>query len=182
MNKFTVMWRNPIIKKMISESTKVNVIDNSGVLEGKCIKVILPKSYYGRRVGKIGDVIVLTVTKTLSGSKIKKGDVMKGLIVRTKRIQDGNRANICGSTVSRQILTNELEKDRNLIVNGKRSNIAGYRKSFNDNSVVLIKMGGRDTNTNKRTEIIPIGSRIKGPISESLRLDKYCGKLISICI
>lgn len=153
---------------MISESTIVNVIDNSGALEGRCIKVILPKSFYGRRVGKIGDVIVLSVTKTWSGSKIKKGDVMRALIVRTKRMQDGNRSNI---------VRVRKEEDQQGIVFGKRSNIGGYRKNNGDNSVVLIKLG-----TKNRRDITPIGSRIKGPISESLRIDKYSSKIVSICV
>lgn len=162
---------------MISESTKVNIIDNSGAVEGKCIKVLLPKSYYGRRVGKVGDIIVLTITKTLTGSKIKKGDVMKALIVRTKRIQDGNRSLIVrykkeefNSTQNQKTLIDSFGKSvesSNVkgVVYGKKSNIAGYRNCYEDNSVVLIKLG---TGKNK-FDITPIGSRIKGPISDSIR-------------
>lgn len=153
---------------MISESTVVNVIDNSGVLEGRCIKVLLPKSYYGRRIGKIGDIIILSVTKILNGSKIKKGDIIKALIVRTKRIQDGNRVSV---------VTHKKEQNMKGIVYGKRSSMSGYRKSFGDNSVVLVKLGTKNTR-----EITPIGSRIKGPLSETLKIDKYTNKIISICI
>lgn len=128
--------RISLFSKMISESTKVNIIDNSGAIQGKCIKILTPKSFYGRRIGKVGDTIVLTITKTISGSKIKTGDIMKALIVRTKK---GNFS------------------------------YCGYREMFGDNCVVLIKQ-----------PYIPIGSRIKGPISEWLKRGKEYKKLVSI--
>lgn len=72
---------------MIQSGTYLNVIDNSGAKNVCCIKVL---SGYKRRYAKIGDLIVVTVknlrTKRRSTSKIKKGEVTKGIVVRTKTI------------------------------------------------------------------------------------------------
>jgi large subunit ribosomal protein L14 len=66
---------------MIDLLSKVKIIDNSGGLEGRCLKVLKA----GRAPGIVGDVIVVSVTKISSGSLIQKGDVHKALIIRTKR-------------------------------------------------------------------------------------------------
>lgn len=70
---------------MIQSGTVLNVIDNSGAKEVRCIKVI---SGYRRRYARIGDSIVVSVialrTKRRLTVKIKKGEVSKALIVRTK--------------------------------------------------------------------------------------------------
>jgi large subunit ribosomal protein L14 len=72
---------------MIQSGTYLNVIDNSGAKNVCCIKVL---SGYKRRYAKIGDLIVVTVknlrTKRRSTSKIKKGEVTKGIVVRTKTV------------------------------------------------------------------------------------------------
>lgn len=140
---------------MIEESTKVNIVDNSGAIEGKCIKIILPKSFYGRRTGKVGDIIVLSVTKTIAGSKIKKGDIMKGLIVRTKKGSNKLRPikkSVKLETDHRGVETTSRPwgsvangpsqvQTKAYIVTGKRSNNNGYTLTYSDNSVVLIKTG-----------------------------------------
>jgi len=66
---------------MIQLLTKVNIIDNTGGLQGRCIKIIKP---HNRDYGLIGDIILVSVIKTITSSNIKKGDVFKALIVRTK--------------------------------------------------------------------------------------------------
>lgn len=65
---------------MIGLLSKVKILDNSGGLEGRCLKVLKP----GHAPGVVGDVIVVSVIKISSGSLIQKGDVHKALIVRTK--------------------------------------------------------------------------------------------------
>jgi len=65
---------------MIGLLSKVKILDNSGGLEGRCLKVLKA----GRAPGVVGDVIVISVIKISSGSLIQKGDVHKALIVRTK--------------------------------------------------------------------------------------------------
>ena len=70
---------------MIQSGTYLNVIDNSGAKDVCCIKV---SKGYRRRYAFIGDVITVSVkslrSKRKATSKVKKGDVIKALVVRTK--------------------------------------------------------------------------------------------------
>ncbi len=67
---------------MIIPESKLNVADNTGAKEIKCIRV-LGGSF--RRYGNIGDVIVASVQSAAPGGVVKKGDVVKAVIVRTKK-------------------------------------------------------------------------------------------------
>ena len=67
---------------MIIPESKLNVADNTGAKEIKCIRV-LGGSF--RRYGNIGDVIVASVQTATPGGVVKKGDVVKAVIVRTKK-------------------------------------------------------------------------------------------------
>ncbi|MCX4361870.1 MAG: 50S ribosomal protein L14 [Clostridia bacterium] len=67
---------------MIQPETKLVVADNSGAKEIKCIRV-MGGSF--RRSGNIGDVIVASVQAATPGGAVKKGDVVKAVIVRTKK-------------------------------------------------------------------------------------------------
>ncbi len=67
---------------MIGLLSKVKIIDNSGALEGRCIKVLKPGN--SQAPATIGDLIVLSVIKISSGSKILKGDVLRAIVVRVK--------------------------------------------------------------------------------------------------
>lgn len=67
---------------MIQSFTRMNVADNSGAKELMCIK-ILGGSH--RRYASVGDVIVASVKKAIPNGKVKKGDVVKAVIVRTKK-------------------------------------------------------------------------------------------------
>jgi large subunit ribosomal protein L14 len=67
---------------MIMEQTMLDVADNSGAKMAKCIKVLGGS----RRVyASVGDVIVVAVKKSIPNGVVKKGDVAKGVIVRTKK-------------------------------------------------------------------------------------------------
>jgi len=70
---------------MIQKGTYLNVIDNSGAKEVCCIHVL---NGYRKRYAAIGDTIVVSIKslriKRRSHAKIKKGEVLKALIVRTK--------------------------------------------------------------------------------------------------
>ena len=66
---------------MIQQETRLRVADNSGAKELLAIK-ILGGSH--KKTGKIGDVIVATVKSAAPGGVVKKGDVVKAVIVRTK--------------------------------------------------------------------------------------------------
>ena len=65
---------------MVQQQTLLKVADNSGAKELMCIRV-LGGSF--RRYGNIGDVIVASVKKAAPGGAVKKGDVVKAVIVRT---------------------------------------------------------------------------------------------------
>ncbi len=67
---------------MIQHCTHLNVADNSGARELKCIKVLGGTK---RRYATIGDIIVCSVKNATPDSKIKKGDVVKAVIVRTRK-------------------------------------------------------------------------------------------------
>jgi large subunit ribosomal protein L14 len=67
---------------MIQQETRVRVADNTGAREVLCIKVL---GGSGRRYASIGDIIVGTVKEAIPGSAVKKGDVVKAVVVRTKK-------------------------------------------------------------------------------------------------
>lgn len=67
---------------MIQMTTRLDVADNSGAKSVMCIKVLGGSK---RKYATIGDVIVVSVKDALPNSKVKKGDVLKAVIVRTKR-------------------------------------------------------------------------------------------------
>lgn len=76
---------------MIQMQTMLSVADNSGARKVMCIKV-LGGSH--RRYANIGDVIKVTIKEAIPRGKVKKGDVMFALVVRTKhgvRRSDGSR-------------------------------------------------------------------------------------------
>ena len=74
---------------MIQTETVLNVADNSGAKKVLCIRVL---GGTRKRYATIGDVIVVTVKEAIPHAKVKKGDVMKAVIVRTakamKRMDD----------------------------------------------------------------------------------------------
>ncbi len=74
---------------MIQSETVLNVADNSGAKKVLCIRVL---GGTRRRYAGIGDVIVVAVKEALPNAKVKKGDVMKAVVVRTakamKRMDD----------------------------------------------------------------------------------------------
>ena len=77
---------------MIQPQSRLKVADNSGAKEIMCIRV-LGGSF--RRSGNIGDVIVASVKSATVGGVVKKGDVVKAVIVRTsKRIRRADGSHI----------------------------------------------------------------------------------------
>ncbi len=65
---------------MIQQESRLKVADNSGAKELLCIRVL---GGSGRRYANIGDVIVCAVKKATPGGVVKKGDVVKAVIVRS---------------------------------------------------------------------------------------------------
>ncbi len=67
---------------MIQQESRLNVADNSGAKELLCIRVLGGST---RRYGGIGDVIVAAVKEATPGGVVKKGDVVKAVIVRSAK-------------------------------------------------------------------------------------------------
>ncbi len=67
---------------MIQEQTVLDVADNTGAKIVMCIKVL---GGSGRRYASLGDVVVGAVKKAIPSGTVKQGEVVKGVIVRTKR-------------------------------------------------------------------------------------------------
>ena len=77
-------------KTMIQQESRLKVADNTGAKQILCIRVL---GGSGRRYAGIGDVIVATVKDAIPGGNVKKGDVVKAVIVRTvkeRRRPDGS--------------------------------------------------------------------------------------------
>ena len=75
---------------MIQQESRLRVADNTGAKEILCIRVM---GGSGRRYAGIGDIIVATVKDALPGAGVKKGDVVKAVVVRTakeRRRPDGS--------------------------------------------------------------------------------------------
>ena len=67
---------------MIQEESYLKVADNTGAKELKCIRVLGGSK---RKYGNIGDVIVCSVRKAAPGGQVKKGEVVKAVIVRSRK-------------------------------------------------------------------------------------------------
>ena len=67
---------------MIQAESKLQVADNSGAKKLYCIKVLGGSR---RRYARIGDIIIVAVKEAIPHAKIKKGDVMQAVVVRTKK-------------------------------------------------------------------------------------------------
>ena len=75
---------------MIQQESRLKIADNTGAKEILCIRVL---GGSGRRYAGIGDVIVATVKDAIPGGNVKRGDVVKAVIVRTvkeRRRADGS--------------------------------------------------------------------------------------------
>lgn len=75
---------------MIQQESRLKVADNTGAKEILCIRVL---GGSGRRYAGIGDIIVATVKDAIPGGNVKKGDVVKAVVVRTvkeRRRPDGS--------------------------------------------------------------------------------------------
>ena len=67
---------------MIQQETRLKVADNSGAKEVLCFKILGGSK---RRYASIGDLIVVTVKNAIPGGTVKKGDVTRAVVVRTRK-------------------------------------------------------------------------------------------------
>ena len=69
---------------MVQLRTMLTVSDNSGARVAQCIKVL---GGHHRRYGRLGDIVVVSIRDALPGGQVKKGEVAKAVIVRTRKEQ-----------------------------------------------------------------------------------------------
>ena len=67
---------------MIQEMTMLDVADNSGAKRAQCIKVLGGSR---RRYASLGDIIVVTIKKSIPNGEVKSGQIVKGVVVRTAK-------------------------------------------------------------------------------------------------
>ena len=92
---------------MIQMQTVLNVADNSGAKRVACIKVLGGSK---RRFASLGDVIVVAVKEAIPNSKVKKGDVMKAVIVRTvKEVRRSDGSYLKFDDNSAVLINNQME-------------------------------------------------------------------------
>jgi large subunit ribosomal protein L14 len=94
---------------VIQQESRVRVADNTGAKEVLCIRVL---GGSGRRYAGVGDIIVGAVKDALPGAGVKKGDVVKAVVVRTakeKRRLDGSYIKFDDNAV---VLINEQQQPR----------------------------------------------------------------------
>ena len=83
---------------MIQQESRLKVADNTGAKEILCIRVL---GGSGRRYAGIGDVIVATVKDAIPGAGVKKGDVVKAVVVRT--VKERRRPDVIDNSRKRRI-------------------------------------------------------------------------------
>ncbi len=94
---------------MIQTESVLNVADNSGAKKILCIRVLGGSR---RKIGHIGDIIVASVKEAAPGGVVKKGEIVRAVIVRTKSVkrrQDGSHINFDDNAV---VIINEQNNPR----------------------------------------------------------------------
>ena len=87
--------------------TVLNVADNSGAKKVACIKVLGGSK---RRYASVGDIIVVSIKEAIPNSKVKKGDVMKAVVVRTaKEVRRPDGSYLKFDDNSAVLITNQLD-------------------------------------------------------------------------
>jgi large subunit ribosomal protein L14 len=92
---------------MIQMQTVLNVADNSGAKKVFCIKVIGGSK---KKYATVGDIIIVSVREALPNTKVKKGDVMKAVVVRTvKEVRRRDGSYLKFDDNSAVLINNQME-------------------------------------------------------------------------
>ena len=113
---------------MIQQETRLKVADNSGAKEVLCFKVLGGSR---RRYASIGDIVVVSVKKAMPGSVVKKGDVTRAVVVRTRkeiRRKDGTYIRFDDNAAVLLTETGELRGTRIFGPVARELRKAGYMK------------------------------------------------------
>ena len=135
---------------MIQQESRLKVADNTGAKELLCIRVLGGST---RRYASIGDVIVATVKDATPGGVVKKGDVVKAVVVRS--VKGARRKD--GSYI-------RFDENAAVII---KDDLGSYIR-FDENAAVIIK-----------DDLNPRGTRIFGPVARELR-EKHFMKIVSL--
>jgi large subunit ribosomal protein L14 len=100
---------------MIQEETNLVVADNSGAKKVRCIRVL---GGHDKRYAGIGDMIVVSVKTALPGAAVKKGDVSRAVIVRTKKETRRRDGSYIRFDENAAVLVNEQNEPRGTRVFG----------------------------------------------------------------
>ena len=92
---------------MIQHMTVLDVADNSGAKSVMCIKVLGGSK---RRYASIGDVIVVSVKEAIPRSKVKKGDVRRAVVVRTKKAITRNDGSVIRFDANSAVIINDAKE------------------------------------------------------------------------
>lgn len=94
---------------MIQEYSRLNVADNTGARRVMCIRVL---GGTNRRYATVGDIIIVSVKAALPGSNVKKGDISRAVIVRTKKETRRNDGSYIRFDENAAVLINEAGEPR----------------------------------------------------------------------
>ncbi len=89
---------------MMFNLSKLKVCDNSGVKQVKCFKI------FNQKTGSIGSIIYVSVKDIKSKSKLKKGDIAKGIIIRNKKLISRQTGNYISFDFNELVLLNEKQE------------------------------------------------------------------------
>ena len=89
---------------MIQEESILDVADNSGAKKVKCFRILGGSN---RRYAHVGDIIVAAVQESFPNSPVKKGSVVKAVVVRTKRTIRRNDGSTIGFDSNAAVILNE---------------------------------------------------------------------------
>ncbi len=94
---------------MIQEYSKLNVADNTGAKKVSCIRVLGGSK---RRYARVGDIIVVSVKSAIPGGAVKKGDISKAVVVRTKKEIGRNDGSYIRFDENAAVLINEQKEPK----------------------------------------------------------------------
>ena len=94
---------------MIQQESRLKVADNTGAKEVLCIRVL---GGSGRRYGRVGDIIVATVKDAIPGGTVKRGEVVRAVVVRTKKERRRNDGTYIRFDDNACVLINENKQPR----------------------------------------------------------------------
>ena len=148
---------------MIQQESRLRVADNSGVREVLCIRVLGGSR---RRYASIGDVFVATVKDAIPGAAVKKGDVVKCVVVRTKKEKRRPDGSYIRFDENAAVLINDQQQPRGTRIFGPVGPRAA-RQAVHAHR--LARPGGAVMRIHKGDQVIVLQGKDKGKKAEVVR-------------